>query len=75
MPKKSRVRTLMDIEHVKGYEKLLKSSRQYFSQIFLSLWKEIISKGSVSILCEILRQFVKILTPDDKYSLSIKASV
>ena len=34
MPKKSRVRTLMDGQHVKRTERLLKSARQYFCYIF-----------------------------------------
>ena len=34
MPKKALVRTLMDSEHVKGSERLLKSARQYFCHIF-----------------------------------------
>ena len=34
MPKKPRVRTLMDSEHVKVPERLLKTARQYFRQIF-----------------------------------------
>ena len=34
MPKKRRVRTLMDSQHVKGSEKLLKSARQNISHIF-----------------------------------------
>ena len=33
------------------------------------------SKTSVLVVSEILRLFVNILTPDDKYSLSVKASV
>ena len=75
MHKKSCVRTLMDSQHVKGSETLLKSARQYFCHIFWSLWKEISSKNSVLVVSEILRLFVNILTPDDKYSLSVKASV
>ena len=75
MPKKPRVRTLMDIQHVKGSETLLNSARQYFRHIFWSLWKEIGSKNSVLVLPEIIKSFVNILTPDDKYSLSVKASV
>ena len=35
MPKTPRPRTLIDSEHVKGSEKLLKLSRQYFFHIFL----------------------------------------
>ena len=78
MPKKPRVRTLMDSQHVKGFkgsESLLKSARQYFCHIFWSLWKKISSKNSFLEVSEILRLFVNILTPDDKYSLSVKASV
>ena len=75
MPKKPRVRTLKESQHVKGSEKLLKSARQNFCHIFWSLWKEISSKSSVLVISEILRLFVNILTPDDKYSLSVKASV
>ena len=37
MPKKPRVRTLMDIQHVKGSERLLKSAWQYICHIFASL--------------------------------------
>ena len=72
MPKKPRVRTLMDSQHVKGFkgsESLLKSARQYFCHIFWSLWKEISSKNSVLVVFEILRVFIIILILDDKYSL------
>ena len=75
MPKKPRVRTLIEGQHVKGFVTLLKSARQNFCQIFWSLWKEFTSKNSVLILAEILRLVVNILTPDDWYSLSVKASV
>ena len=75
MPKKPRVRTLMDSQHVKGSETLLKSARQYFCHIFWSLWKNMSSKNSLLVVSEILRLFVNILTPDEKYSLSVKAGV
>ena len=75
MPKKPRVRTLMDSQHVKGSETLLKSAREKFRQIFSSFSKKISSKNAVSVVSEILRLFVNILTPDDKYSLLVKASV
>ena len=75
MPKKLRLRTLKESQHVKGSETLLKSARQNFWHIFWSLWKEISSKSSVLVISEILRLFVNILTPDDKYSLSVKAGV
>ena len=75
MPKKTRVRTLMDTQHVKGCEKLLKYSRQYFCHIFWSLWKEISLKNTILVVSETLRLFVNILTLEDKYCLSVKASV
>ena len=75
MPKKPRITKLMDSQHVKGSERLHKSARQYFCNIFWSLWKNISSKNSVLVVSEILRLFVKILTPNDKYSLSVKARV
>ena len=75
MPKKIPVRNLMDSQHVKVSERLLKSARQYFCHIFWSLWKNMSSKNSLLVVSEILRLFVNILTPDDKYSLSVKASL
>ena len=75
MQKKPSVRTLMESQDVKESDILLKSARKYFCHIFYSLLKEISSKNSVSLVSEMLRLFVNILTPDDKYSLSVKASV
>ena len=75
MLKKPRVRTLMDRQHVKGYETLQKSAEQYFCQVFLSLWEKTSSNKSVFVVSEILTLFVNILTPDDKYFLSVKANV
>ena len=78
MPKKPRIRTLIDCQHVKGFkgsESLLKSARWYFCYIFLSLWKEISSRNCVLVVSEILRLFVNIFTPYDKYYLSVKATV
>ena len=75
MPRKHDVTTLMDSENAKGSETLHKSARQYFCHIFWSFWKNINSKNSVLALSVILRLFVNILTLDDTYSLSVKASV
>ena len=75
MRKKPFVRTVMDSQYVKGTETLLKSARQYFSDVFWSLWKKISWKNCVLVLSEIFRLFVNILTADDKYSLSVKARV
>ena len=75
MSKNRGVATLMDSQRVKGSERLLKYLRQYFCHIFWSLWKKISSRNSVLVVSEILGLFVNILTPDDKYSLSVKASI
>ena len=75
MQKKPSVRTLMESQDVKESEILLKSARKYFCHIFYSLLKEISSKNSVLVVSEMLRLFVNILTPDDKYCLSVKACV
>ena len=75
MLKKNRARTLMDSQHVKGSERLVKSLPQCFRHIFWSLWKETSSKKYVLVVSEILRLFVNILTPDGEYSLSVKARV
>ena len=75
MPKKPGTRKLMDKEHVKSSETLPKSDAQYFCHIFRSLWNKISSKNSILVVSEVLRLFLKILTPDDKYSLSGKACV
>ena len=74
-PKSHRVRTLTDSQDFKGSETLLKSAREYFDDLFWTLWKKISSKNSFSEVPEILRLFVIILTPDNKYILSVKASV
>ena len=75
MQKKPSVRTLMESQDVKESDILLKSARKYFCHIFYSLLKEISSKNSVLVVSEMLRLFVNILTPDDKYCLSVKACV
>ena len=74
-PKSHRVRTLMDSQCFKGSETRLKSARQFFCHIFWSLLKKISSKNSFLEVSEISRLFVSILTPDNKYVLSLKASV
>ena len=45
-----------------------------FFIFFDHLWKEISSENSLLVVSEILRLFANILTPDDKYSLSVKTS-
>ena len=62
MPRKPRVRKIIDREQVKGSETLHKSARQHFCHIFWSLCKKISSKNSGLIVSEILRLFLNILT-------------
>ena len=75
MPKKPRLRTLTDIQYVKVSETLSKTVWQYFCHVVWSFRKEISSENSVLVVSEILKLFVNILTPDEKNSLSVKASV
>ena len=75
IPEKSRTRTLMDTQHVEARETLHKPSLQYFCNIFWTLWNKICFKNFILVVSEIFRLFVNILTTDDKYSLSEKASV
>ena len=75
MHKKPRVRTLMDSQHFKGSETLLKSEHQQFFYIFWLLWKDFSSENSVLLVTEVLRLFLNTLTPANKNSLSVKVSV
>ena len=75
MPNKPRVRILLDTQHVKVSETLLKSAQQYFSHLFWSSEKKISSRNSFLAVSESLRFFVNIFTPDENYSASVKASV
>ena len=75
MPQKPHVRTPMQSQHVKESETLPRSARQNFFLIIWSFGKKIGSKNSHSVVSKILRLFVKILTPYEKYCLSVKTSV
>ena len=75
MGKKPSVRKIMESQHVKGSEKLLKSAQQYFFHLFLSLWNSFTSKNFVLVVSEVLRLFVNILIPNNMYSLSVKVKV
>ena len=58
MSKKPRFRTSFESRHAKRSQKLLKSTRQHFYQIFLSLREKWSWKISLSVISEILRLFV-----------------
>ena len=69
MRKNPRVRTIIDSQHDKGFDSLLKYTRLQFWDIFLLLWNNFSSKNSVLVVSEMLRLFHNLWTPDDKYSL------
>ena len=75
MPKKTRVSTLMDSQPVKRSKTPLKAARQKCCHIFWSFRNKIRLKNSVLAVSKILRLFVNIWTLEDKYYLSVKASV
>ena len=75
MPNNLHLRKFVDSQDVKASETLLKSARQYICKIIWSLWKDISSKKFVLVVSEILRLFFNIIAHDEKYSLSVKASV
>ena len=75
MHTKHRVRKHIDSQQVKGAERLLETARQTFVIFFDHSEKKISSKSSFLVVSEILRLIVIILTTDEKYSLSVKASV
>ena len=75
MLKKPLVKTLMGSQHVKGSNYCLNLHGSIFVIFFYHSEKKVSSKNSVLVVSEILRLFVNILTSDDKYSLSAKASV
>ena len=66
---------LWTVNMLKGPKHCSKLHGSILLVFFKSLWKKICLKSSVFIVSEILRQFVKIVTPDDKYSLSVKGIV
>ena len=74
--KNSVLEHLWTVNMLKGPKDCLnKSAGHYFCHVFWALWKEISSENSALVVSEILILFINILTPDDKYFLSVKASV
>ena len=65
----------MDSQHVKDFETLLKSAQQCLFEIVWWNSKKISPINSFLEVSEIVRLFVSIVTPDNKYILSVKASV
>ena len=62
-----RLKTFFDSQHIKRFQKLVKSSWEKFYHIFWSLWAEIIWKTSPWLKFEIIVLFVNTWTADYKY--------
>ena len=69
MSKKPRFRILFNSQHAKGSQTLLKSAREHFYYISVTLLEKWSWKMSPLVISEILGLFVNTLTAYDKYSL------
>ena len=69
MYKKHPFRTLLDNQHVKRSQKLVKSAWQYFYDFFRHSERKWFGKKPLLVICEILVDFVNTLSADDKFSL------
>ena len=65
---------LWTVNMLKGPKHCLNLHGSIFVRFFDHSEKKISLKNSVLVVSEILRLFVNILTPDDKYFLPVKAS-
>ena len=66
--KRSSFRTSLANERVNGFQTLLKSARNRYDPLFLSIRSKSSCKKSPSVWYEIIKLFVNALTADDKYS-------
>ena len=64
-----RLKTSFYSQHVKRFQKLIKSSWEHFRHIFWSLWEEIIGKISTWLKFDIIGLFANTWTADYKYSV------
>ena len=64
-----RLKTSFYSQHVKRFQTLIKSSWEHFSNIFWSLWEEIIWKISTWLKFDIIGLFANTWTADYKYSV------
>ena len=69
MSKKSHFRGPFDKQYGNSDQTLLKSERQNLWYICWSMWRQLILKECLLVICKVLRLFVNTLTADDKYSL------
>ena len=66
-----RLKTFFDRQHVKRFQRLVKSSWAHFYHILSSLWGEIIWKISRWLKFEIIGLFVNTWTPEYKYPVPV----
>ena len=69
LSKKSHFRRPFDKQHCKSDQTLLKSEQENLWHISWSIWRQLISKECLLVICKVLRLFVNTLTADDKYSV------
>ena len=66
MSKKSNLREHFDNQHGTVDQTMLKSARKQLYHIYWSVWRQLIWKKSLLVICKILRMLVNIMTTDDK---------
>ena len=69
MPKKSRFKGSFKKQHGKCAQTLLKFAWQNLYHIYWSLWRQLIFKKFLLVICKISRLFPNTLSADGKYSL------
>ena len=67
--KKSRFKGSFGKQHGKRTQTLLKFAWQHLYDIYWSLWRQLICKKSLLVICKISRLFPNSLSADGKYSL------
>ena len=75
MPKNPVWEHLWTVNMLKGLKHCSNLHGGIFVGYFDNIEKKISLKSCVLVVCETLRLFVKLLTTDDKYSVSVKTSV
>ena len=69
MSKKCRLTVPFNKQHGKRARALFKSERLQFYHIYWLLWRQLILKKSLLVICKILRPFVNTFTAHHKYSV------
>ena len=69
MSKEPCFRTPFDIQYVKGSQRYAKSAWEQFYHVVSPLWRKLIWKTSLLMICKILGILVNTFTPNGKYPL------